>query len=138
NKYKIAESPCVYNFGGTIAYVDSAKVQVLGHSRLKHEVNRAAQFYKPGEKGNRPCDAPNDVIEDLLATRPSQIPLPKLKQIVNVPIFARDGRLVQKPGFDEASGIFLEPSLEIAPVSQAPSKEELDQAVETLRYTICD
>lgn len=51
--------------------------------------------------------------------------LPRLECVVQSPIFDYDGRLIDGPGFDEASGIYHDKQIEIPPVPEKPTSDDV-------------
>lgn len=76
----------------------------LTPDRMRHELARAACWQHKGADDFPPMD----VIKDALAC--AEMPLPPLRRIVSVPVFAADGRLIDEPGFDKLSGIYYLPA----------------------------
>ncbi len=101
--------------------------QPLTATRLRHELARSADWYH-GHRRTGLMAPPKDVVDDMLAA--AQPPLPVLRGIVASPVFTAEGVLLQRPGYDPASGLYYAPSpgFSLPPVSQAPSKAELAQA----------
>jgi hypothetical protein len=68
-----------------------------------------------------------ETVKDVLSTKE----WPKLRPlhgIVSAPFFRPDGQLVQQAGYDEATGLILNPVLNIEPVPDNPSREEMREA----------
>lgn len=68
------------------------------------------------------------------------VPLPILEQISEVPVFGLDGSLQTAPGYHEASRNYYMPveGLDIPPVSDDPSDEELDRALTAFNDVVHD
>lgn len=96
----------------------------LTTDRMRHELARAANWQKKGEDDMPPLD----VVKDVLAT--PEPPLPTLRRIVNVPIFSREGRLIDRPGFDRESGIYYLPAegFEAIPLPETITAAEVNEA----------
>lgn len=68
-----------------------------------------------------------ETVKDVLSTKE----WPKLRPlygVVSAPFFRPDGQLVQKSGYDDATGLILDPVLDLEPVPEHPTKEELRAA----------
>jgi hypothetical protein len=76
------------------------------------------------------CDAPRALVAVLLE-RGGDLRLPVLRAIVNTPLVFPDGRILDTPGYDAASGLLYDPQgVEWAAVPEHPTK---DDAVAALR-----
>lgn len=103
-------------------------VVTLTDDRLRHELARAATWYRTTKEGRVPAMPPVAIVTDLLAT-PAP-PLPILAAIVEVPTFTRDGTLHITPGYDPVGQTFYAPpdGFSVAPIPQRPSQDDISQA----------
>ena len=94
--------------------------------RLKHHLNRSAKWR--GKKG-KIIHAPDEIAADMLAN--PETPLPKLKRIVNHPVFLRDLTLLSTPGYSKHGQIYLDlkDGLIIPRIANDPSPEDLQTAI---------
>jgi hypothetical protein len=135
------QPPWLFNFNGLLSRleqeINSLRLMVveLTLDRLRYEVARMAKFVnyvkaKGAQKEKKvQVDAkpPTDLIRDQLAT--PNPPLPLLRGIVDVPVFTKDGVLLNKPGYDPASGLYLNlRNISIPPISLTPSLQDLARA----------
>lgn len=88
----------------------------LTDSRLRYEVARLARCTKSKRSpfgghplGREDCKPPLDLIRNMLAAPSSEIPLPIVRGIVEVPVVSPDGVLVQTPGYDPDSQLLYRP-----------------------------
>lgn len=58
--------------------------------------------------------------------------LQPLDKIAGAPLLRPDGSLLQKPGYDEATGIYLEPKVQLDPVPARPGRKQVDGAIRFL------
>lgn len=81
------------------------------------------------EDGAPPMAAVRD-----LASLPDWAGVPMLRAVVECPTFTREGTLVAKPGYHPSAGLWYFPrsDLHLPPVSDQPSREELDRAKQLL------
>jgi len=103
-------------------------------SIAKDRLARVADFRHghQADKGSRPAYPPPAIVNGLLSNE--EPPLPLLRRVVKVPVFAPDGRLLAEPGYDVASGILYWPPKHFAvpAVSTEPAAGELDKARELI------
>lgn len=93
----------------------SLRLVPLTPDRLRHHVAilahwttlKSVPFTKKADWVRTECRPPMDVINNMLAA--PIIPLPVLSRIVEVPVFAASGALVQHPGYDEGARLFYQP-----------------------------
>jgi len=96
----------------------------LTADRMRYELARAALWQKKGEDDIPPME----YVKDVLAM--PEPPLPVLRRIVNVPVFAPDGRLIDREGYDQESGIYYLPSpdFEAIPIPDEIGIAEVNEA----------
>lgn len=134
-EYEIDGDPAVYAFGEALSRVDDGRMQMLSPDGLKHELNRCAAWLAPdGDKWKR-ASAPSAVVSDMLTARRRDVTVPTLKRVSIVPTFTKDGRLLSEPGFDEASGIFLDLKVEVD-VPPNPTRRQVWSALRQLWFPI--
>jgi hypothetical protein len=68
----------------------------------------------------------------------NELELPILERIVTVPVFGPEGTLHVRKGYDEALGVFLDPSMEFIPPPAEPSEEDVDEALWWLGEVVRD
>lgn len=97
---------------------------------------RIADWFEDTDKGPVASKPPMDLARDLIAYPNPAIQ--KLKGVINTPIFSRTGDLVIKPGYDEKSGLFLDPrsKFELPGFKQNPSAQDVRNAIETLKEEV--
>jgi hypothetical protein len=117
-----------------IEQVDGAPVViVLTDTRMRHELALRVQPYKVSDDGTeRDVLPPMWLIEEVLATHP--IPLPRLRRIVEVPVFAPDGSLQEEPGYSPKTQTYHapSPSFSLSAIPQYPSAVEVAAAIAVL------
>lgn len=89
-------------------------IEPLDVDRLRHELERLADFYKPDgvnsrtrEQVYRPAPPPLDLVRDVLAA--GSWPVPEIVAVTRVPIVREDWSIVIRPGYDAASGLWYAP-----------------------------
>lgn len=70
---------------------------------------------------------PREVLSAALAPRewPGVRPL---HGIIGAPVLRRDGTLLQEPGYDPATGLYLAPTVQLDPIPERPSAEQVEEA----------
>ncbi|WP_433388419.1 hypothetical protein [Micromonospora sp. KLBMP9576] len=70
---------------------------------------------------------PRDILSSVLAgkTWPG---VPPLRGIIGAPVLRRDGTLLQRPGYDPATGLYLASKVALPPVPDEPTAEQVDEA----------
>ncbi|MDR4469112.1 MAG: DUF3854 domain-containing protein [Nitrospira sp.] len=87
----------------------------LTEARLRHEVarlthcTRTTRALSVDARGREDCKPSFDLIRNMLAAPASDIPLPKLDAIIEVPTLSRPGHLVRTPGYDAMSRLLYTP-----------------------------
>ena len=134
------DPPQLYAFGDSLARLERDEdarplVRPLTEQRLRYELARAATWVKQDgrTRNNKRVPPPLDVVRDLLAD-PAP-PLPRLRRIVECPTFARDGAIVEAPGFHSGAGIYYAPTpgLRVPAVPMRPTPSGVRAAVGLLR-----
>ncbi|MGI5524464.1 hypothetical protein ACQEUX_26480 [Micromonospora sp. CA-259024] len=70
---------------------------------------------------------PRDILSSVLAgkTWPG---VPPLRGIIGAPVLRRDGTLLQQPGYDPATGLYLASKVALPPVPDEPTAEQVTEA----------
>jgi len=134
-EYEIDGDPAVYAFGEALARVDDGRMQMLSPDGLKHELNRCAVWLAEDNGKWKRSSAPAAVVSDMLTARRRDVTVPTLKRVSIVPTFTKDGRLLSEPGFDEASGIFLDLKVDVD-VPKRPTGQQVRAALRQLWFPI--
>jgi hypothetical protein len=87
---------------------------------LAHLLARHTYTYRHTAKGGREeYTPPREVLAAALA--PSEWPgVPALHGIIGAPVLRRDGTLLQTPGYDPATGLYLAPTVQLDPSPSGP------------------
>jgi len=103
-------------------------IQSLTKHALTETLDRLVEWKKPTAAGNaKVTECPLKVPEFLLARPTWQ--LPYLAGVISTPVLKQDGSILERPGYDKDTGLFL-CSEEAWP--EIPSKPSLDHAVKAL------
>lgn len=132
------DTPRLFRHGGGIAEVvrdDETGRSVISHlvlATIAGYADRAADFIRITEQGERPARPPDDVIRDMEAMRK---PLPVLRGVVGTPVFAADGTLCTEPGYQPATALFYDPIGDaVPPVPDIPDETDLRRAKTLLAF----
>lgn len=132
----------LFNFGAQPARIGkdadgAACVQLLDEKRFRHELCRAAQWYKRRESADSCVDVPampsKDIVQDMLAA--PEIPLPTLLQIVQSPVFSQDGELRTTPGYLRECRSYYAPAkgFRVPSVPRKPNDADIECARRLIR-----
>lgn len=93
---------------------------------------RSATWVTMKEKGPTPVD-PEPKYANALLGRAGEWRFPPLAGLANAPLMDRDGRLIQKPGYDPESRLLLDfEDGAFPPIPEQPTKEDAEAALEVL------
>lgn len=137
----------LYQRGGTLVHIvrDGAKeikgltrppgapvICVMETARLTELVSSAARWmkYDARSEEDKPCLPPSWVAPTLLAR--GAWGFPYLEAVVESPCLRPDGTVLDRPGYDAATGILYEPQLAYPPVPPLPTEDEVTDACRTL------
>lgn len=128
----------IFSFNGAIARIKEtvAKIEILDVNTARYVFARLVNWMQAGKNGwGTHVDPAQNVINDALAT--NNPPLPKLTQVVSIPIVTDDGRLITEPGYDSESGIFYAADSECLPqINPHATKEDALQALKWIEEEI--
>jgi len=83
-----------------------------------------------------PAKPPIDLVQMILGNPPQEVP--RLKGITNIPYFTKTGYLVEKPGYNEESGLYLKQIVDVPPISSNPTSIEVFRALKTIYRVMRD
>ncbi|MEU8663346.1 hypothetical protein [Actinoplanes philippinensis] len=91
--------------------------------RKKTRKNEAGEV----ETYDEECTPSREVLASVLVgkTWPG---VPTLRGIIGAPVLRRDGTLLQTPGYDPATGLYLASKVDLPPVPEAPTSEQVAAA----------
>ncbi len=107
---------------------DTPQLEDLTTTRMRHEIARAAHFYVHVNDRAMEVLPPRPLVDDVLAAQAP--PIPPLRRIVEVPVFAPDGTLQTRPGYHSAGRTFYAPreGFRLPTVPDRPGPEEIGRA----------
>ncbi len=117
------------------------RVREVGEPHLRELLAKRCAFMAPrpvrGGRELKPAHPPTWAVRELLS-RPLWPGLSRLEGIVEGPVLRPDGSILQRPGYDPASGLFCAPRLDFAPISERPTVSEVEGALILIREAVCD
>jgi hypothetical protein len=114
--------------------VESQVIVELGEHALAERLAIAATFLKYDGRSKRlkQVDPPKPVVKTLME-RGYNLRLPVLVGVVNCPQLAADGRILDKPGYDEQTGVFYDPrGAKFPAIAVCPTKAAAEAARDRL------
>jgi len=142
---KVNDPPCLFVRGGELVRIGADEeqrpvIQRLSEASLRHELNRAADYYQVrGDAPPQEVAPPVDTVRDILGTPPIG-QLPPLRGIVEAPVLRPDGTIHAKPGYDAATRLFYAPAdgLDVPNIPENPSDTDVRTAVGLLDDLLAD
>ena len=103
----------------------------LAHLLAAHTYTYRTRYRKDGDGKAQPYNEevtpPTSALAAALA--PKEWPrLRPLAGIVGAPVLRRDGTLLQKPGYDPCTGLYLASKVQLGPVPEEPTGEQVEEA----------
>jgi hypothetical protein len=106
---------------------------------IRHEVAKVQDFFYLVGKNYRQIAPPTEIIRNMLATPPNEIPLPPVTRIVYAPTVAPDGTIQLTPGYQPATGVvYVAHGLDVPPVPQDPTADDVRAALAKLKEPIAE
>ena len=62
----------------------------------------------------------------------------KLEGVTTTPLFRADGEILSRAGYDPTSGMLFAPHEDFGALPKSPTREDVEDAIETLRYVVSD
>ncbi|MCP3956623.1 MAG: hypothetical protein GY719_02095 [bacterium] len=117
------------------------RVRELAEPRLRELMARHCEFVKPRESKDgaemKPAHPPQWATRAILH-RNAWPELPRLEGLVEGPVLTAGGSVLQRPGYDRASGLYHLPSRPFLPVPERPSLEDARHALARLEVVVAD
>jgi hypothetical protein len=127
------------SFGDVLARIGTdvdgtPRLREVTEDVLNHELARAAYWWRTvkdpqsGVSVEKHARVPPAIAKDMLAAR--NYPVPPLSRFVRIPVFARDGSLHDRPGYDPQTRSYYapQPGVQIPPVPVSPTAADLKRA----------
>ncbi len=134
--------PKLFERAGNLARVavdeqGAPAVQPLGEDEVKHDMTRAADFYRFNAKGETlHANPPGVIAKDILASRSR--PFPALSGVTETPFVRPDGTIRHAPGYDPLTGFYFcpPPGFSMPAVPDSPSGSDVTEALDLLMEAI--
>jgi hypothetical protein len=135
------DPPTIFRFGGAVVRLRTSEgdepitLEPLTKDRMKHHLNRAAKWRDSRDNVTK---APDSVAADMLA-HPDP-PLPRLKRIVNHPVYTQSKILCLAPGYSKEGEIYIhnDNDLVLPEVPKIPSATDLEMAIDIVGEIFID
>lgn len=134
--------PAIFDQDGTPVRMElrdnAPRLVAMDKAAMRGELERTATWFKrkerKGEVAEDKAFPPVAVVEDVLSRPAEERGLPPLQRITRAPVFGRDGRLLDEPGYHASERIFyLATGVQVPPVPARPSRAEVADAVRLLQ-----
>lgn len=115
--------------------VGSLAIVTADVEHLRLRLAQLANFTKRDTRARRmvPADCPRDVPESLVAAADMFACLPRLAGIVEAPALRPDGSVLDRPGYDPATGLLFDPGrTRFAPIPERPTMQQAVAALTKL------
>lgn len=115
-------------------------IRRLDEAAVRYELDRAASWVRLIKAGEMAIAPPLDVVRDLMRSPLSEVRMPALRGITEVPTMRPDGTVLDRAGYDEATGLYYAPAagLAVPRVPDTPSEDQVAAARELLLEIVCD
>lgn len=132
-------SPEIFDFGTNVVKVRDGKTISLNQESLRYWTAGVVQFCHTKTAAN---GANYDVLEDpplsickTVLALPGERGFKPLHAVITAPTLRKDGTVLSYPGYDSASGLFLDIEEDaVIPVPVTPTDEQARKALETLWF----
>lgn len=113
-------------------------IRALAVASLRDRVSRYAKFMVLNKDRELVPAHPPKWCVDALYARGTYPGIRPLEGIAEAPVLLPGGEVLDRPGYDERSGLFLIPATVFPPIPAKPTLDEARHALEELRETIAD
>jgi len=136
------QSPASFDFGGPLVVVEHGHLHPLDKHGFLHWLSGMTQFWKwcgPEGKQYPVLEDPPVKIADQLLALGNRRHLKRLEAVITAPTVRPDGSLLDRPGFDELTGLLLDVNEDdLYPVPLNPTTEQVEAALERLMRPFAD
>ncbi len=128
------EHPALFDFGDEVVLQDGGRPHVLQEHGLNQLLGSMIQYWRLNKYGNPVnCDPPANLAKRIIALQ-SRRKLKRLTGVITAPTLRLDGSVLDRPGYDEKTGLFLYRDREAGKIDVplSPSHHEVKAALDRL------
>lgn len=125
----------VYDFGTELVTIDDHKLQPMNDYRLRYLLGNLVQLYCCKEVKKELVEVPEDpalsICRTILSLGTSRN-LKRLRGVITAPTLRPNGSVLQKPGYDPETGLFLSSDGDMPFIPAIPTEQQAYEALVTL------
>ncbi|MBB1492966.1 hypothetical protein H5395_15875 [Paracoccus sp. MC1854] len=136
----LRNDPLAYDYGPDLVFIDDGKIHTMSEALASYYIGGKVAFekYDGRSRSHVPCDPPGNMVKQLLALKEAR-GLKRLEAVVTAPVIRRDGTVLDRPGYDERTRLFLDmPKTLQGRVNDSPTLAEAHKALVTLMQPFRD
>ncbi len=138
----LAREPDIYQRGGELVHViddgDATRIRPMTVATLRERMAATAVWLAPSADGNVRGAHPPEWAVRALHSRGEWPPLRRLVAVTRVPTMRPDGSLLDRAGYDPATGVLYAPRETFPDVQIYPAPDDVREAVMTLTDPFID
>lgn len=127
----------IYHRHGAVCEVAGSAIFDLKTARIQDLMSRRGKYVREDEKGIQQVAPPLAIAEIIHSRRDHGDAIRPLDAVVKTPILLPDGSILQEPGYNATTRVYLKPSVTVS-VADAPSLEDARNAIRTLHALLSD
>lgn len=129
--------PHVYERNGSLVSVtetsEDVKVKDLGEHDLRSLLTQHTFTYRTSGDGDAVRHLPSPTTCSTILATPEWHGVEQLRGVIHTPALRPDGTVIQRPGFDRETGLYLAGNLEMGrPIPDRPTSEDIKYALDLL------
>lgn len=107
-------------------------IRTVAFATLRERLTSVAAFEKRGPRGIWKACTPPDAVVSAVHARGEWPGLRPIVGTCEIPTLRLDGSILDRPGYDAATGLLYVPSCEVPPIPEHPTQEEARRALDEL------
>jgi hypothetical protein len=116
---------------------DSPRIAQIPFARLRERLADAAVWYRPAGESERERIHPPDWVVKAIVARGRWEGVQPIEAVVESPVLRSDGTILQSPGYDPSTGLYLQSDLVLS-IRERPTKDDALRARNELLEVACD